>query len=102
MLLNIVYVPLFFSSFPLDKNQYSFLLVRGSKATAGVGSPAHTDEEGKRNDYLGLIFSQIFRGMWRYSIFIGCLVLCPLISRLEAAEFLVLVDWLGFFFLLAP
>lgn len=92
MLLNIVYVSLFFSSFPLDKNQYSSLLVRGCKATAGVGCPVHTDEEGKRTDYLGLIFSQIFRGMWYYSISIGCLMLCPLINSLEAAEFLVQVD----------
>lgn len=105
MLLNIVYVSLFFSSFPLDKNQYFFLLVRGCKATAGVGSPVRTDEEGRRTDYLGLIFSQILRGMWHYSLSIGCLVLCPLISRWEAAEFLVQVDWLLFFFsffLLAP
>lgn len=89
---------LFFSSFPLDKNQYSFLLVRGCKATAGVDSPVQTDEEGKRTDYLGLIFSQIFRGMWYYSISICYLVLCPLLNRLEAAEFLMQVDWFWVFF----
>lgn len=81
----------FFSSFPLDKNQYSFLLVRGSKATAGVGSPAHTDEERKRTIW-NYLFSDFQRNVVLFYIhkLFGAL-LCPLINRLEAAEFLVQV-----------